>query len=404
MRCASAFSAENDLESAIQDSCALVRQDIPGSIDLAICFFSTHYLAHDGSSDLAWMASQLTELLGTENILGCSGQAIVSSQQELEDQPAVSIWAASFGQSGIDVFHLEYHQQSDGGAFTGWPNSVDGAWPDDSTLIVLADPFSIPVEDFLVRINEDRTGVPVIGGMASGCSLPEQARLICGDSVFRSGMVVARISGDFRAHAVVSQGCRPIGKPLVITKAERNEIMQLGGQPALKQLQAVFDELPNREKQIISRNRGISVGRVLSEYRDEFRPGDFLIRNVVGGDQETGSIVIADFVRPGQTIQFHVRDPETAGHDLRQSIRQSIGHPGGGKTKIAGGLLFTCNGRGKQMFEVENHDIGIVREILGDIPVSGFFAAGELGPVGGENYLHGFTASMVLFENLGNET
>lgn len=350
------------------------------------------------------MPGLLTDLLGTENILGCSGQSIVSSQQELEDLPAVSIWVASLGQSRIDVFHLEYEQQSDGGAFSGWPHSIDGAWPDDSTLIVLADPFSIPVEEFLVRMNEDRTGVPVIGGMASGCSMPEQARLICRDLVFRRGMVVARIGGNFRTRAVVSQGCRPIGKPLVITKAERNEIMQLGGQPALQQLQAVFDELPNREKQLINRNRGISVGRVVSEYRDEFRPGDFLIRNVVGGDQETGSIVIGDFVRPGQTIQFHVRDPETAGHDLRQSIRQSIGLSRGGKPKIAGGLLFTCNGRGKQMFEVDHHDIGIVREILGDIPVSGFFAAGELGPVGGENFLHGFTASMLLFENVVNET
>jgi small ligand-binding sensory domain FIST len=192
---------------------------------------------------------------------------------------------------------------------------------------------------------------------------------------------------------LVSQGCRPIGDPFVITKAERNVIYELGGVPAVVQLHNLLISLPTHEQDMV--RRGLHLGRVVNEYQEHFEYGDFLIRNVLGIDPESGAIIIGDYVRVGQTVKFHLRDWQSADADLRQmlaAVRKSGGAPGGA-------LLFTCNGRGTRLFPEPHHDALAIREVLGDIPVAGFFAAGELGPVGGRNFMHGFTASIALFED-----
>ncbi|MGH7139612.1 MAG: FIST signal transduction protein, partial [Pirellulales bacterium] len=174
----------------------------------------------------------------------------------------------------------------------------------------------------------------------------------------------------------------------VITKAEQNVILELSGKPTLAQLQELFETLSPRDQQLLQ--TGLHVGRVINEYQERFERGDFLVRNCLGADRETGALAIGDFVRPGQTVQFHVRDSQTADEDLRELL----GRCGG---KAQGALLFTCNGRGTRLFEQPHHDAGVLRELLGPIPVAGFFAQGEMGPIGGKNFLHGFTASCALF-------
>jgi len=189
---------------------------------------------------------------------------------------------------------------------------------------------------------------------------------------------------------IVSQGCRPIGKPMVITQAERNTIQQSGGKRAFDHLAELFQTLPTREQRIFQ--SGLQIGRVINEYQDSFEFGDFLIRNITGIDQEHGTISIGDYVRPGQTVQFHIRDHDSASAELAQLLKK---HTNEGLSKAA--LLFTCNGRGLNLFQDPNHDAARIQSVA-PIPLSGFFAAGEIGPVGNKSFLHGFTASIVLFD------
>jgi small ligand-binding sensory domain FIST len=287
---------------------------------------------------------------------------------------------------------LDFERTPDGGVIQGWPDRSVGEWPAGSFLLLLGDPFSFPTDHFLERLNEDRPGVPVAGGMASGAAEPGENRLFFGREAIAEGAVAALISGPVRLRTVVSQGCRPIGKPYVVTKAERNVIQQLGGRPALLQLKELFDTLPTREQRLVQ--RALHVGRVTSEYRDRFEQGDFLVRNVIGIDPQHGAIAVGDYLRPGQTVQFHVRDQEAADAELRQLLVQArAASPG-----PVGGLLFTCNGRGTRMFSEPAHDAGCIAEYFGPLPLAGFFAQGEIGPIGQQNFTHGFTASVALIE------
>ncbi len=185
---------------------------------------------------------------------------------------------------------------------------------------------------------------------------------------------------------MVSQGCRPIGKPFVVTRAQRNFVEELGGEPALGRLRELAERATDAERELLQ--RGLHVGLVVDEHKAEFGRGDFLVRNVLGADRETGAIAVGDQVGVGQTVQFHVRDAEAADEDLRELLRG---------VDARGALLFTCNGRGRHLFGTPDHDAGVVAQLLGPIPAAGAFCAGEIGPVGGRNFLHGFTASLALF-------
>jgi small ligand-binding sensory domain FIST len=296
----------------------------------------------------------------------------------------------------LTTVHLTFETTPDGGSILGWADSLLGAWRENSSALVLGEPFSFPADFLLERMNEDRPGTAVMGGMSSGGTGPGKNRLILGDRALVEGGVAIVIQGGSPVRSLVSQGCRPVGHPFVVTKAERNIIYELGGRPAFERLREVFDASPNRDK--ILMQQGLHVGRVVSEYLEQFEQGDFLIRNVIGMDAEAGAIVIGDYVRTGQTIQFHVRDETTADAEMRQLLareRQAV---------PAGALLFSCNGRGTRLFSQPHHDAAAVRELLGDIPLAGLFAQGEMGPVGGRNFLHGFTASIALFESAKSAT
>jgi small ligand-binding sensory domain FIST len=260
-------------------------------------------------------------------------------------------------------------------------------------LLVLGEPFSFPPEVLLELVNDEHPGVPVIGGMASTASQPGENRLLLSGTAVDTGAVAVLLHGPLRVRTLVSQGCRPIGHPLVITRAERNVIMQLGGEPAYQRLVEVFQTLATREQDLV--RRGLHLGRVVSEYLEHFGQGDFLVRNVLGLDANSGAIAVGDYFRTGQTVQFHVRDWETADGELRQLLaatRQDAAE------QPRGGLLFTCNGRGTRLFPEPHHDAHVIHEAWREMPLAGFFAAGELGPIGGRNFMHGFTASLAIFE------
>ncbi len=375
IQCAEALSTARNTDEALEEIAAKLSSGLGGgSGDLTLIFSTMHH-----ADALDRIARTLRERGLGRVVLGCTCESVVGEGQEIEATTALAAWSARLPGVELSPFAVE--------GDAGWPESA-GNEPATAVLL-LADPFQFPIDNFLHRVAAERPGMRIMGGMASGGKSPGQNRLVLDDVAHAAGAVGVVIRGDVLIRTVVSQGCRPIGRPMIVTKADRNIIRELGRVPALEVVQELFGELSEEDQELVK--TGLHIGRVINEYQETFGRGDFLVRNVMGADQ-TGGIAISDLVRVGQTVQFHVRDAETADEDLRQLLD---GAEADGPA--AGALLFTCNGRGSRLFLEPNHDVKVLREILGPIPAAGFFAMGELGPVGGQNFIHGFTASVVLF-------
>jgi small ligand-binding sensory domain FIST len=385
---ASALSTEANSSRAVAEVLAATNV-LPGPANLAVVFFSPHHLPAAAN-----IARQLQDKLDADCLIGCQGEAIVGTSTEVEGSPALNLWLAHWGGKVItECFHLTPELTPDGPTIFGWPDSIVETDPSRAIVLAVGDPYSFPAADlFLPRVNENYAGLRVHGGMASGSERGE-TRLILNDAIHDEGAVGVLLRGSVGMRGVVSQGCRPVGKPYVVTKAKENVIFELGGKPPVFQLRELFAELPDVDQQLFQ--SGPHIGLAFTELKDTFGPGDFLVRNLYGMDPQNGAIAITDRVRTGQTVQFLVRDAASASHDLHELLKQDhAAH----NTAPAGGLIFTCNGRGKRMFPQANHDAAAIADQFGPIPLGGFFAAGEMGPVAGKNFLHGFTASVVLFE------
>jgi small ligand-binding sensory domain FIST len=280
----------------------------------------------------------------------------------------------------------------------GGGDLVVQGWPDDiafapQALLLVADPFSFPSEQFLDWVGRRHPGLPVIGGMASAAQAPGGNRLAIGRQIRTSGAVGALLGPGIAVETVVSQGCRPFGQPLVVTRSEDNIIFELAGTPALERLVAqAHGSLTETEVALLEMG-GLQIGRVIDEHRETFGRGDFLLRSVLGADRRNGALAVGDVVPVGTTVQFHLRDARTADEDLQVLLKGR---------RADGALVFTCNGRGSRLFDEPHHDARVLSDLLGPVPLAGFFAAGEIGPVGGRNFIHGFTASMALLRDAGD--
>ncbi|HEY1066537.1 MAG TPA: FIST N-terminal domain-containing protein [Pirellulales bacterium] len=386
MRCAAALSTADDATTAIAEVCSQALGELGEAPDFGVVFVSYHHRA-----EFEKIVADLSARLPGVKLIGCTGEAIIGGAREIEAKSAISLWLARMPGAVVHTMSLEYQNTPDGDSLFGWPDDLPETWPEGSVLVAFGDPFTFPAEALLSRLNQSQPGVPVVGGMASGGWEPGQVRLVRDGQVLTHGAVAAWISGAGSIRTITSQGCRPIGKPLVVTKAEGNVIHELSGRSALLQLQEVFAQLSLPEQQLV--RRGLHLGQVMNEMQETFGRGDFLIRNVVDVDAMRGSLAIGDYVRVGRTVQFHLRDADSAEEDLRLLLEaeQEQGSP------PVGALLFSCNGRGTRLFSEHDHDSGAMQKFFPGLPVAGFFAQGELGPVSGKNYLHGFTASVVLF-------
>ncbi len=387
---AAALSVAEETYRAVDDVCQRASTSLEGKPDLVLVFFS---LKHAENAEQ--IAETMQKRLQPRLLLGCMGESIVGNDQEIENRPALSLWLGRWNQPvKLEAFHLTLEQTPDGFSLLGWPDGIAEADPAQSALLLLGDPFTFPTDAFLDRLNNNHAGLRAMGGMASGARESGQSRLILDNRVLNEGAVGVLLQGPLKVRSIVSQGCRPIGRHLVITKARENIIAELGGKPPLIHLQRLWPELGAKDQQLLQ--EGLHVGRVINEYQGKFQRGDFLVRNVLGLDQESGAMAITDFIRVGQTVQFHVRDAETADEDLHALLQMDLK---ANERRPAAALLFTCNGRGTRLFSQPHHDARAIRQKAGDLPLAGFFAAGELGPIGGKNFIHGFTASVVLFED-----
>lgn len=389
MTCVSTLSTLRNTTAAIDEVVSRVRDGLAGkTADLALAFVTEHH-----ADSLGLLARRLREEKLARHVIGCTAESVAGADQEVEASPGMVAWGIELPGVSVEPRRLTYEGQT----FVGWEplSGVDEAGGERPALIALGDPHSFPVDAFLKTMKEDAPGLRVVGGMASASQVPRGNYLVIDDEVFRDGAVAVGLTGPVRLSAVVSQGCRPVGRPMIVTKADQNLIRELGRRPALEVLREMFEELPEDDQQLIQ--AGLHIGRVINEYQETFGRGDFLIRNVLGAD-EAGGIAVTDLIRVGQTVQFHVRDAASAHDDLTRLLDSlRLDNP---SSKFLGGLLFTCNGRGSRLFDVPDHDIATVHDRLGPVPVAGFFAMGEIGPIGGQNFVHGFTASLLLFEHV----
>jgi small ligand-binding sensory domain FIST len=321
------------------------------------------------------------QLLEPRTLIGTTAVSVLGGAREVEEHAAVTMFGAWAGGAPVTPVRLDAVPGPAGPELRGL-DVLRGAV---GTLLLVADPFSFPVDQAVDALGLLAPGLQVVGGMASAARQPGGNRVVLDGALHPGGAVGALLGGDLPVTTVVSQGCRPIGDPLTVTRAERNVLYELAGRPALERLMEVVDRLDERDRALAA--SGLHVGRVIDEHRVEFGRGDFLVRGVLGGDREAGSVVVGDVVDVGATVQFQVRDAASADEDLRTLMA--------GRART-GALVFTCNGRGSHLFGVPDHDAAVINEALDGAPVAGMFCAGELGPVGGRNFLHSFTAVTAL--------
>jgi len=381
---ASAISRKTDTEAAVRDLADAIRSQIGRApLDLGLVFFSAH---HAEKSRL--VASMLREELHIEVCLGCSGEGVIAGGEELETAAALTLWVASLPQVRVTPLRLSFSPVQDQVQMAGWPEPSAEA----STFILLADPFTTPIHDVLSVMADRYPNGQAIGGLAGGGHGAGENRLIRNIEVFDGGLIGVQLSGPLTIRTVISQGCRPIGERFMVTRSDRNLIYELSGKPALERLQDAFESLEAPQRQ--DAHRALHIGIVIDEHRSQFERGDFLVRNLVGADQQAGAIAIGDVVQEGQTIQFHLRDAKSASEDLHVLLASDRAKH---QNQPLGALIFSCCGRGEGLFGRAHHDSRVLQERIGRIPVAGFFAQGEIGPVGGRNFLHGYTASVAIF-------
>jgi small ligand-binding sensory domain FIST len=387
IRFSSTVSRERDVALAGRALAEATRSGLGTEpVDLACLFFSSHYAPEADA-----LCGLLREELAPTVLLGCTGEGVITGAEEIEGAPAVTLWAARLPGVTLTPLRPSFTQDDEALAVGEWPTHP-GTEAQRPFFLLLADPFSTPVDAVLGQLADHAPGSAAIGGLAGGGHDLGENRMVLNDAVYEEGMVGVALTGPVAIRTVVSQGCRPIGERYVVTKAEHNVIHELGGAPALERLQAAFESLSRDERRLA--HQALHLGIVMDEHRNRFERGDFLVRNLIGADRGSGSVAIGDRVREGQTVQFHVRDARSASEDLHLLLANDRSRHA---TPPRGALLFSCCGRGRGLFGQPNHDVTVIRERAGDIPIAGFFAQGEIGPVGGSNFLHGYTASVAIF-------
>jgi small ligand-binding sensory domain FIST len=366
-----------DLLTATRVAIAEALEGLSGPPDLVTVFASG-----PAAPELDRVGSLAQELSGAAHVIGCSAAGVCAAGRAVLGAAGVSVFAAVLPGARSRVFHLEVMRSGDGLAVVGLPELRE----DEKTAVLLADPYSFPVVSFVDRSSEALPGVQLVGGLGGGPSGAGSTRLYIDGRTVDRGAVGLLIAG-VPTQVVVSQGCRPVGPEMVVTKADGNVLLELAGEPALDRLYAVLNELEPAERATFG--SAPQLGVAMNEYTLDHELGDYLIRGVIGIDESRKAVAVADVVDVGRTVRFQLRDANAARADLRTRLAPAAA--------AEGALLFSCNGRGPAMFGRAESDVELVSECLAGAPVGGLFAGGEIGPVGGRNWLHGFTASVLAF-------
>jgi small ligand-binding sensory domain FIST len=359
--------------------------------DLCLLFATAHF-----DDELEQIVADVQDRLSPRAFIGATGESVICNAVEYEQRPAVVLWTAHLPAARAVAFHLSQEDLDRLEEPAAWYDHLNVAAEQRPYFLLLADPFSFNLLEMLGRLEKAYPQRPAIGGVASAGEEAGQNHMIFEGQPLHHGLCGVALTGDIDIDTVVSQGCRPIGRRLVITEGERNVIRQLGGKPPLAVVIDTLKQCSTRDIEL-ARTGGLLVGRAINEHQPRFARGDFLIRNPIGFEQESGAMMINDLVRTGQTIQFHVRDSQSADDDLVSLLGARP------RAAAAGALLFTCNGRGSRLFKERHHDARAVAQAGDALPVAGMFCAGEIGPVSRRNFLHGHTASVAFLRPAARE-
>jgi small ligand-binding sensory domain FIST len=371
-------------ESVVAEAARSALQEVGGRVSCAFVFCSADYRAQLGD---------FLEVLQVHGhiplIVGCSGAGLVGTGQEAEGASGFSLLVMHLPETQLVPFSFLAPNAPGWDDADAWRAAAGGT--DVDAWMLLADPTAVPSEQWLATWERAFPGTPCFGGLASGGREVEDMFVFRDRELLDGGGVALGFRGGVEIQTLVSQGCRPIGEALPVTAAEENIIQTLGSRPAWRILDDAFQSLTDKEKAAAKGN--LFAGLAMTEYREEFHRGDFLIRNILGADQESGAVAVAAFPRVGQTVQYQLRDANAADEDLTH-LAKAIRSDG---VKPFASLLFSCGGRGRGLFGTPNHDAAVIAENFGPHPSAGFFCNGEIGPVGGRNFIHGYTASAALF-------
>ncbi|HEY4383150.1 MAG TPA: FIST N-terminal domain-containing protein [Ktedonobacteraceae bacterium] len=381
-----AIAANENWEAALQ---AVLSQIGPGAVDVVFLFASSAYAEHYPE-----LLRGVLHATGASLLLGCSGQGIVGGGQELEDVPSLSLLTLSLPGTSFRAIRLTQELLDQELRPLDWQRKLALSPEDVNAWLLFADPFQMDCEGLIESLSTAYPGLPMVGGLASSDFVERRTFIFWNEEVFTDGGIALALGGDYTIMPLISQGCDPIGETWTITKVQDDGLIEtISNRPALHMLTETFQGLRPDIQHRAQRN--LLIGLAADEYLDTFERGSFLIRTLLGVDRRTGSIAIGAFPRVGQTIQFQMRDADTADLDLKELLKQARITLVNNRPVAA--LLCTCNGRGENMFAEPNHDASLVEHYLGPLPMSGLFCNGEIGPIGQKPHLHGFTASLALF-------
>jgi len=388
MKWCSALSQSPDLVAAIREAAASLREELAGEEpNLLLLFLSEHH--REGFREASALVGSE---FGSGLLLGCTARSVIGGGKEVEHGPAVSLAAAILPGVTLRPFHYEMDDlpEADGSAEV-W-RARFGEGEHEPHFLLLSDPFSFDVEPLIRGLDVAFPAARKVGGIASSGSTPGDNALYVGSEVHRSGLVGVALSGNVDVDTVVAQGCRPIGTPLFVTRARENVLYELDGRSALEVLQDLYRSLSPADQNL---SRGsLFLGVEMKGAQAEYQQGDFLIRNLLGSEEESGALVVGALLAERQVVQFHLRDARTSAEDLDLRLER---HRENAPADVEGVILFSCLGRGADLYGEPDHDSGLLRRHLGPVPVAGFFGNGEIGPVQGATFLHGYTSAFALF-------
>jgi len=331
--------------------------------------------------------------LGGGLLLGCSAGGVIGGGSEVEERPAFSLTAAVLPGVDIRPFHIDPRALPDSQDRAGWETAVRSTARDEPTFLLLPDPFSCDADRLLRGLDASFPQGRKIGGLASGARRAGGNRLYLGPNAYSAGVVGLALSGNVMVDTVVAQGCRPIGEPMFVTGCRENLLLELDGRQPLEVLRELYEGLSTEDREIF--RHSLFLGIVMNEHRDRYSHGDFLVRNLLGVAEESRGLAIGAVLSENQVVQFHLRDRRTSAEDLEAMLSRYAAT--GCSRPPAGSLLFSCLGRGERLYGEADHDSGVFRKHLGDVPLGGFFCNGEIGEVQGRTFLHGYTSAFGMF-------
>jgi len=391
VRFASTLSATAEPARALERAMGELREALGGAEpDLLTCFASPAHAAR-----AAELAARLRAGFPRALLLGCTARSVIGGGRELEDAPGLALFGASLPGVELRPFQLGPEALPAPGAARAFLSRALGIAPGDGwQLVLLADPFSADVESLLVGFDEGLPGVPVVGGLASGGDAPGANALWLGDALRRDGVVGVAFRGPLEIDSVVAQGCRPIGQPMFVTRCQGALLEEVDGRRPLDVLNELYAAAPAAEQALF--RHSLFLGVEMRAEREAYGRGDFLVRNLTGADPERGALGVAALLREREVVQFHLRDAESAAQDLGERLARYGRHP-----DVRGALLFSCLGRGSPLYGEPDHDSRAFRTQVADVPIGGFFCNGEIGPIEGRAFLHGYTSAFAIFRAPG---